>query len=89
MIVNRFNIKRTQALFNILAPFSQVAKSSSRTPAQRDNLQFSKRRLVDFGELPYGEIPDALQYSRPTTFDTLPNGVSVVTEQWTGHQAAY
>ena len=54
MIANRLPLKRTQRLFNLMAPFSQVAKSSSRAPAQRDNLQFSKRRLVDFGELPHG-----------------------------------
>ena len=49
MIASRLSIKRTHRFFNILASFSQVAKSSARTPAQRDNLQFSKRRLVDFG----------------------------------------
>lgn len=71
MIVNRFTPRRTQKLFNLLAPFSQVAHSQGRTPAQRDNLQFSKKRLVDFGELPHGEIPNALQFSRPSTFDKL------------------
>lgn len=27
--------------------------------------QFSKKRLTDFGELPTGQIPDALQYDHP------------------------
>ena len=33
--------------------------------ARSDKLQFSKHRLVDFGELPQGEIPEALQFDRP------------------------
>lgn len=65
MIVNRLATKRTQKVFSLLAPFSQVSRSQGRTPAHRDNLQFSKKRLVDFGELPHGEIPTALQFSRP------------------------
>lgn len=70
-MINRLSTRRTQKIFNLLAPFSQVAHSQGRTPAQRDTLQFSKKRLVDFGELPHGEIPNALQFSRPTTFDKL------------------
>lgn len=54
MIINRLANKKTQKIFNLLAPFSEVARSRGRTPAQRDHLQFSKKRLVDFGELPHG-----------------------------------
>lgn len=33
--------------------------------ARRERLQFSKDRLTEFGELPIGEIPEALRYDRP------------------------
>ena len=87
-MINRLATRKTKQVLTLLAPFSQVARSQGRAPAQRDNLQFSKRRLVDFGELPHGEIPNALQFSRPTTLDKLANGVAVTTEQWVGNQAA-
>jgi len=40
----------------LCASFSQVAEASSKGSrvATRDTLQFSKKRLVDFGELPFG-----------------------------------
>jgi hypothetical protein len=34
--------------------FSQVTKANNTAPARRERLQFSKHRLVDFGELPHG-----------------------------------
>lgn len=71
MIANRLTARRAHKFFRLVAPFSEVARSQGRAPAQRDSLQFSKRRLVDFGELPHGEIPNALQFSRPTTMDKL------------------
>lgn len=33
--------------------------------------QFSKEKLTDFGELPLGEIPDALKYDREFRNTTL------------------
>jgi len=44
-------------------------------------LQFSKKRLTDFGELPLGEIPDALKYDREFNLTKLNNGVRVATEK--------
>lgn len=45
---------------------SDLTKSSSSgSVVKREKLQFSKSRLTDFGELPQGEIPDALQYDHP------------------------
>jgi processing peptidase subunit beta len=55
--------------------------------ARGDRLQFSKARLSDFGELPTGEIPEALKYDRPTTVSTLSNGIRVATEYWPGQLA--
>ena len=86
--MNQLVTKAGRRVLNLRAYFSQVTRSRGQAPAQRDRLQFSKARLVDFGELPHGEIPNALQFSRPTTHNKLSNGVTVVTEQWLGHQAA-
>jgi processing peptidase subunit beta len=45
-------------------------------------LQFSKSGLTDFGELPQGEIPEALKYDRPSQVTELENGIRVATEKW-------
>jgi processing peptidase subunit beta len=39
-------------------------------------LQFSKSALVDFGELPAGEIPEALKYDRPSGIKYILNNKS-------------
>ena len=41
------------------------AQNAAKDVTRSEKLQFSKHRLVDFGQLPLGEIPDALQYDRP------------------------
>jgi hypothetical protein len=46
-------------------------------------LQFSKAPILEnFGELPLGEIPEALKYVRPFEMTTLDNGIRVCTERW-------
>lgn len=84
-------IRSTRRAMSLRAFFSQVTESSKRSGqvSTRDNLQFSKKRLVDFGELPHGEIPTALQYSKPSSFNKLSNGVSVATETSFSDQVAY
>ena len=86
--MNQQVIKAARRVLPLRACFSQVTRAKASAPTQRDRLQFSKSRLVDFGELPAGEIPNALQYSRPTTHEKLANKVTVVTETYLGHQAA-
>ena len=81
-------VKASRGILRNRVFFSEVARSSPRTPSRRDNLQFSKARLVDFGELPHGEIPAALKYTRPTTLNKLGNGVRVATEYWADNYAA-
>ena len=71
------------------ACFSEVTKSSTRAPVRRERLQFSKQRLVDFGELPHGEIPEALKAIRPTDIQRLSNEVRVGTEYLIGGQPSY
>jgi processing peptidase subunit beta len=41
-------------------------------------MQFSKKRLTDFGDLPAGEIPEALKFSKPVFQKTLSNGITAV-----------
>ena len=45
--------------------FSELSAAKSTGVVKREKLQFSKKRLTDWGELPLGEIPDALQYDLP------------------------
>jgi hypothetical protein len=50
---------------------------------KESHLQFSKTPILEnFGELPYGEIPEALKYVRPFEMTVLDNGVRVCTERW-------
>lgn len=69
--------------------FSQVTKASNTAPARRERLQFSKHRLVDFGELPHGEIPEALRAVRPTQQHKLSNEIRVSSEVFGNGQPAY
>ena len=72
---------KSRTLLSLRAFFSQVTegRNQNRRVAVREDLQFTKRRLTDFGELPYGQIPTALQYSKPSTYHKLSNGVTVAT----------
>ena len=52
-------------------------------------LQFSKGPIMDnFGDLPFGEIPEPLKYERPMEVTTLSNGIKVCTEIWKSSLAA-
>jgi hypothetical protein len=42
----------------------------------------TKAKLTDFGELPIGEIPEALKYDRAIAQTQLENGVRVVSERF-------
>jgi len=44
--------------------------------------------MKNFGELPFGEIPEALKYVRPFNSTTLSNGIRVCSEKIAG-QTAY
>ena len=72
---------KSKRLLSLRAFFSQVTenRSQNKRVSVREELQFTKRRLTDFGELPYGQIPTALQYSKPSTYQKLSNGVTVAT----------
>lgn len=49
--------------------------------AKEQLLQFSKEPIMqNFGDLPFGEIPEPLKYVRPFETTTLSNGIRVCTE---------
>jgi mitochondrial-processing peptidase subunit beta len=87
MMINK--VAKTIKLIQSLTPaFSQVVNASKSAPVRRQRLQFSKHRLIEFGELPHGEIPEALAAIRPTNINKLSNEIRVGTETWTNNQPA-
>lgn len=51
-------------------------------------MQFSKEPIMsNFGELPFGEIPEPLKYVRPFNQTTLSNGIRVCSERVPGATA--
>lgn len=38
--------------------------------------------MSNFGDLPFGEIPEPLKYDRPMQMTTISNGIRVCTESW-------
>ena len=88
VMLHRF-IRSATLLKQYRALFSEITPKQSSPLARRDRLQFGKSRLVDFGELPHGEIPDALQTIRPSTFNKFSNQVRVTSEQWVAGQTRY
>jgi len=57
--------------------------------AKEKHLQFSKEPVMqNFGDLPFGEIPEPLKYERPMQMTTISNGIKVCTESWNSPVAA-
>jgi processing peptidase subunit beta len=81
-------MKSVRLARQLAACFSQVTRATTSAPARRDHLQFSKHRLVDFGELPHGEIPEALRAIRPAQTTRLSNEVRVGAEVFANGQPA-
>ena len=44
--------------------------------------------MQNFGDLPFGEIPEPLKYERPMQMTTISNGIRVCTESWNSPTAA-
>ena len=57
-------------------------KREQKVPKSISGVQFSKQALRDFGELPRGEIPIALESSPESHMTSLNNGVRVVSETY-------
>jgi len=79
--------KQTKATFVSLGSKDLSKQNTSANVARRDRLQFSKERLTDFGDLPTGEVPEALKFDRPVETSQLNNGVRVATQHWPGQLA--
>lgn len=68
--------------------FKVIVKDDHQLKVKEQFLQFSKDPIMDnFGELPFGEIPEPLKFVRPHQLTTLSNGVRVCTEQIAGQTA--
>ena len=75
--------KLTRGLIKTLKyGFSNLSRRHSDDLTRFDSMQFSKKRLTDFGDLPAGEIPEALKFSKPVFNKTLSNGITAVAETW-------
>jgi processing peptidase subunit beta len=79
--------KKSRASFASIGSKDLSSRNVASEVIRNDRLQFSKHRLTDFGELPLGQIPDALKYDRPHQLSQLNNGVRVATEYWPGELA--
>lgn len=64
--------------------FGLSERNSKGVPQRSERLQFSKESLKDFGELPIGEVPDALKVSPKFESFKLDNNVQVGVEQYHG-----
>ena len=63
-------------------------KSQDRSPVMHQGIQFSKEHLVDFGELPTGEIPSQLKQSPKNQLTQLTNNSRVFTEVYNTNSAS-
>ena len=67
---------------------TNLTKTPDNVPVFFQSVQFSKAKLTDFGELPKGEIPHALQFSPQNEHAKLDNKVQVITECYSGEFAS-
>jgi len=79
--------KQNKATFTSLGSKDLSKQNTATGVTKRDKLQFSKERLTDFGDLPLGEIPEALKYDRAVETSQLNNGIKVATQHWPGQLA--
>lgn len=79
--------KQNKATFASIGSKDISKQNTATGVTKRDKLQFSKERLTDFGDLPLGEIPEALKYDRAVETSQLNNGVKVATQHWPGQLA--
>lgn len=71
---------------SIVAEVSNSLEEGAQTKEQF--MQFSKEPIMrNFGELPFGEIPEPLKYVRPFNSTTLSNGIRVCSEKIPGATA--
>jgi processing peptidase subunit beta len=87
MLANRIT-KNTKMLKNLQRRKSAMLQTTgSQTPSLHQGVQFSKERLVDFGELPTGQIPLQLTRSPRHNLTTFKNNSRVCTEVYNTQSA--
>jgi len=92
-ISRSLTLSRKRAIYLGARQFSQDNKGlrtagASGLTASQPFLQFSKDPIMsNFGELPFGEIPEPLKFVRPFHHTTLSNGIRVCTEEIPGKLA--
>jgi len=79
--------KQNKATFATLGSKNLSQQNVASGVGGRDNLQFGKDNLLDFGDLPVGQIPEALKFDRPVETSQLGNGIKVATQHWPGELA--
>jgi len=57
--------KKSRVFYSSLGSKDLSARNVASEVVRGERLQFSKAKLTDFGDLPLGQIPDALKYDRP------------------------
>ncbi len=76
------NLKTLRRNFKFFSTIPE--KTSSESPTLHQGIQFSKEKLIDFGELPVGEIPEQLKVSPKCLQTNLSNQVRITSEQYKG-----
>lgn len=82
LLKKSINLKTSSRLFS-----SQIQKKESSVPTFSESIQFSKNKIKDFGELPRGEIPFALNFSPEHKITKLSNEIKVATEVYSANYA--
>ena len=66
-MLKKFRISKLKQFLKNFSTTNQIIKPTTAKTNQlvkREKLQFSKQKLSEFGELPQGEIPEALLFDR-------------------------
>lgn len=90
MLLNRV-LRKTNTVRNLLKMrFSEnlpKKNNESRLSNAQKAFQFRKDELIDFGELPRGEIPDALKIDPKFDLVNLPNAAKIGVEHYNSNHA--
>jgi len=83
------NVLRKSSQLRFVTNFAQSTSLESASPGSLDRalktFQFSKERLTDFGDLPRGQVPDALALDPRFDHVKLGNGAHVALEHFNGY----
>lgn len=90
MLLNRV-LRKTNSVRNLLKMRFSENLPKRNTESQLSNVQkafqFRKDDLIDFGELPRGEIPEALKIDPKFDLINLPNSAKIGVEHYNSNHA--